>query len=116
MMAITFRPENFTEGKLSLVFRNYGYMESYNSTWVVSPNDEKTFKFQIPYNNGEESLELFYTNGSGEKYLLATKQLQHKHNANYIFAFSLAERADGSIGIQMPSEESMIEEDATFDF
>ncbi|MBD5379753.1 MAG: hypothetical protein HDR74_07715 [Bacteroides sp.] len=116
LMAITLNPENFTEGKLSLVFRNNGYMENDNSTWSVTPQDDKTLKFQIPYSDGEESLELFYTNGAGEKYLLATKQLQHKHNANYIFSFSLTERADGSIGIQMPSEDSMVNEDATFDF
>lgn len=116
MMSITLKPNNFIKGKLSVVFRNYGYMDPKNYTWEISPNDEKVKKFQIPYGGGEESLELFYTNDEGEKYLLATKQLQHKYNTNYVFSFNLTERADGSIGIQMPTEDEMNDEDATFDF
>lgn len=116
LMAITLKPENFNEGKLSLVFRNNGYMSPDDFTWVVTPGDDKIIKFQIPFGEGEESLELFYTNNSGEKYLLATKQLRHKYNANCIFSFNLTERADGSIGIQMPTEDSMIEEESSFDF
>lgn len=116
LMAITLQPDNFTEGMLSLVFRNYMYMERDNATWNVRPGDNMTHVFQIPYDSGEESLELFYTNGNGERFLLATKRFERKYATNFVFKFALAERADGSIGIQMPSGDSLTEEDATFDF
>lgn len=116
MMSITLQPDNFTEGELSLCFRNYLYMEGENGYWKVKPGDNMVKHFQTCYNPGEESLELFYTNAEGEKYLLATKQLQRKHRTNYVFKFSLVERADGSLGIQMPNDESFNNEDSTFDF
>lgn len=119
MMSITMQPENFTEGTLSLVFVNYGYMQT-APTWSITPDDEKVLKFQIPYSgtyNGQEtSLQLFYKNPQGEKYLLATKQLKYKSRTNYVFKFSLAKREDGSIGLQMPSDESFENESATFDY
>lgn len=116
MMAITLQPDNFTEGTLSLCFRSYMYMNDSNAIWTVKPGDDMTIKFQTPYNPGEECLELFYTNGKGEKYLLATKQLQRKHRTNFMFKFSLVERADGSIGIKVPTDESLGNEDSSFDF
>lgn len=116
MMSITLQPDNFTEGILSMCFRSYTYMEGKTAFWDVKPGDDMTIKLQTPYNPGEESLEMFYTNGKGEKYLLATKQLQRKHRTNFVFKFALVERADGSIGIQVPSDETFGDEDSSFDF
>ncbi len=116
MMSITLQPDNFTEGELSLCFRNYMYMDAERATWVVKPGDEMTKRMQIPYIAGEESLEMFYTNGKGEKFLLATKQLQRKLCTNFVFKFTLTERADGSIGIQMPSDENFGTENSYFEY
>lgn len=116
MMSITLEPDNFTEGELSLCYRNYMYMSENNAIWKVKPGDDMTTQLQVPFDPGEESLELFYTNPEGEKYLLATKQLQRKHRTNFTFKFNLTERADGSIGIKMPSVESFENKDMTFDF
>ena len=116
MMSISLEPDNFTEGELSLCYRNYMYMSDNNAIWKVKPGDNMTTQLQVPFKPGEESLELFYSTPKGEKYLLATKQLQRKHRTNFTFRFKLTERADGSIGIQMPSDESFENEDMTFDF
>lgn len=116
MMSITLEPENFTEGELSLCYRNYMYMENEHAIWKVKPGDEMITRLQTPFVPGEESLELFYKDAKGEKYLLATKRLQRKHRTNFVFKFNLTERADGSIGIQMPTDESFGNEDSTFDF
>lgn len=56
-------------------------------------------------------MQLFSPNELGEKYLLATKLLKWKVGVNYVFNFSLAEREDGSIGIQMPSDETFQDEE-----
>ena len=114
LMAITLHPENFTEGKLTLVTSIAADKES--SEWTVKPGDEMTRKFQIPYGPGSEGLQLFYTDAKGDKYLLATKQIVWKYATNLVFKFVLSERADGSIGIQMPSDESFTDEEATFDY
>lgn len=116
MMAITLQPQNFTEGALSVSFTNYRNLENENSIWIVHPGDDMTKKVQIPYIPSEEGIELFYTDKNGEKFLLATKQLERKHCANFVFKFALSERADGSIGIQMPSNDLFSDEDATFDY
>lgn len=114
LMAITLKPENFTEGKLTLVFDIAADKES--SEWSVKPGDEMTRKIQIPYGPGSEGLQLFYTDAKGDKYLLATKQMEWKYATNMVFSFVLSERADGSIGIQMPSDDSFTDEEATFDY
>lgn len=115
MMSLTLQPDNFTEGELTLCFRNYQYMEGDNGYWTVRPGDDMTLNLQVPYDPGEESLELFYTNADGEKFLLATKQLYRKHRTNFIFKFALVDREDGSIGIQMPDEDYE-NKDTSFDF
>ncbi len=124
MMGITLNADNFTEGILTMTFNTY------NSDWIVTPNDNHSIQFQIPYNylaNGYEgyhyydlsdsgeNIQLFYTSASGEKYLLATKLLSWKMGVNYVFNFSLTEREDGSIGIQMPSDETFQDEESFFD-
>lgn len=114
LMSITLQPTNFTEGELELCFKNYMYQQE--GIWTVTPGDVMTKFLQVPYIPGEESLELFYTTPKGEKYLLATKRLQRKHRTNFVFKFDLVERADGTIGIQVPSNESFGDEDSTFDF
>ena len=60
------------------------------------------------------NIQLFYTNANGEKYLLATKLLGWKMGVNYVFNFSLTERR-GSIGIQMPSDDTFQDEESFFD-
>ncbi len=112
LMAITLQPENFTEGKLTLVTSIAADKES--SEWSVVPGDEMTWKFQIPYGQGHEGLQLFYTDGKGDKYLLATKEIEWKYATNLVFKFALSERSDGSIGIQMPADDSFTDEEATF--
>ncbi|MDE6552188.1 MAG: hypothetical protein K2K98_04415 [Muribaculaceae bacterium] len=114
LMAITLQPDNFKEGKLTLVTSIAADKES--SEWTVKPGDEMTRKFQIPYGPGTEGLQLFYTDAKGDKYLLATKQIEWKYATNLVFRFALSERADGSIGIQMPSDDSFTDEEATFDY
>lgn len=114
LMAITLQPENFTEGKLTLVTSIAADKES--SEWTVKPGDEMTRRFQIPYGPGNEGLQLFYTDSGGDKYLLATKQIEWKYATNLVFRFALSERADGSIGIKMLSDDSFTDEEATFDY
>ncbi|MDE6341233.1 MAG: hypothetical protein K2K93_02855 [Muribaculaceae bacterium] len=114
LMAITLKPENFTEGKLTLVSSIAADKES--SEWSVRPGDDMTWKIQIPYGSGSEGLQLFYTDAEGDKYLLATKEMEWKYATNLVFRFALSERADGSIGIQMPSDESFTDEEAAFDY
>lgn len=122
MMAVTLNADNFTEGELTMTFSDQ-YMED----WVIKPGDDNSLQFQIPYNyilnsegahlydGGGESMQLFYTTGDGEKYLLATKFLPYKLGVNYVFNFSITEREDGSIGIQMPSDDSFQDEVTSFD-
>ena len=121
MMGITLNATNFTEGELNLVAQ---YID-----WKLKPNEEPTLQFQIPYNylmmnsnehwydnplSGED-IRLFYTTGDGEKFLLATKHLSWKPGVNYVFNFNLEEREDGSIGIQMPSDDTFQNEESFFD-
>lgn len=122
MMGVTLNADNFTEGELTMTFSDQ-YMED----WVIKPGDDNSLQFQIPYNyilnsggahlydGGGESMQLFYTTGGGEKYLLATKFLPYKLGVNYVFNFSITEREDGSIGIQMPSDDSFQDEVTSFD-
>lgn len=123
MMGITLNADNFTEGSLTMTFFN-----TLNSDWTVTPDDNHSIQFQIPYNylvdeNGGhyydqfysgENIQLFYTNANGEKYLLATKLLGWKMGVNYVFNFSLTEREDGSIGIQMPSDDTTFQDEESF--
>lgn len=124
MMGITLNVDNFTDGKLTMTFAN-----TYTPDWIVTPKDNHHMQFQIPYNyladkngghyydqfNSGENIQLFYTNANGEKYLLATKLLGWKMGVNYVFNFSLTEREDGSIGIQMPSDDTFQDEESFFD-
>lgn len=124
MMGITLDVDNFTEGKLTM-----NWAKTYMPDWVVTPDDSHSIQYQIPYNylykadgthyydgfDVGEKIQLFYTNAKGEKYLLATKFLPYKMGVNYVFKFSLSEREDGSIGIQMPTDEAMQDEETTFD-
>ena len=122
MMGVTLNADNFTEGELEMTFSS-----QYMKDWVITPEDDNSLQFQIPYNyvlnssgshlydDGGESMQLFYTTGVGEKYLLATKFLPYKLGVNYVFNFSITEREDGSIGIQMPSDDSFQDEEVFFD-
>lgn len=123
MMGITLNADNFTEGQLEVTFSDQ-YMEP----WIINPEDSNSLQFQIPYNeklnNSEdtylydiagESMQLFYTTANGEKYLLATKFLPYKTCINYVFNFSITEREDGSIGIQMPSDDTFQDNETFFD-
>lgn len=114
LMAITLQPENFNEGTLTITTNIAADKES--SEWTFMPGDEMIRKFQIPYGGGSEGIKLFYTNPNGEKYLLATKEIEWKYATNLVFNFALSERADGSIGIQLPSEDAFTDEEATFDY
>ena len=116
MMGITLNAQNFTEGELQLVFRYYA-----NSDFIIKPGDNPSTMFQIPYGEpneegyyGGEELELFYTSGKGEKYLLATKVILYKRGTNYIFNFNLTEREDGSIGIQLPNTTDQLQDEENF--
>ena len=124
MMGIRLNVENFTEGELTMAFTN----NLYTNDWIIKPDDDHSIQFQIPYNylynengshnydgNKGEGIQLFYTNVNGEKYLLATKTLNWKMGVNYVFNFSLTEREDGKIGIQMPSDETFQDEESFFD-
>ena len=104
------------------------FNQSYTEDWVIKPEDDPSIKFQIPYNylnlTGSDFhlhdidgdyIQLYYTTASGEKYLLATKFLPYKYGVNYVFNFSINEREDGSIGIQMPSDETFQDEETFFD-
>lgn len=114
LMAITLQPENFTAGKLTVATSIAADKES--TEWSVEPGDDMTRRFQIPYSPGREGIQLFFTDSKGDKYLLATKEVEWKFATNLVFRFALSERSDGSIGIQMPSDDSLTEEEATFDY
>lgn len=105
MMGITLNVDNFTEGTLTMNI-------SGDLDWVVTPEDDHSIQFQ---SGSSEGIQLFYTTESGGKYLLATKQLPYKPGVNYVFNFSLTEREDGSISIQMPSNETLQDEEVSFD-
>lgn len=123
MMGITLNVDNFTEGELMMAFN-----DMYTEDWIIKPGDDLSIQFQIPYDYlnlsgadfhyhdiGGEYIQLYYTSTTGEKYLFATKFLPYKCGVNYVFNFSITEREDGSIGIQMPSDETFQNEEAFFD-
>lgn len=125
MMGITLKPGNFNSGTLKMVFSN----NVTNMEWTFKPGSNASIQVQVPYNylwnknlhlydNGDmggDDMQLFYVSDTGENYLLATKFLQWKPGTNYAFTFDLAEREDGSIGIKMPSDSGMKNEEAMFD-
>lgn len=110
LMSVTLEPENFTKGRLTLKCKNR------DGEWHFKPGDKMTCTFQTGYPAVTEDLQLFYTEPNGDKYLLATKELECKYATNVVFRFSLAERADGSIGIQVPSDDTFADEESTFDY
>lgn len=113
--AIKLNIDNFNEGTVSLRIHP-GSVDPLNIDY--NPDDEMEQSFwisgpaQLKRNPNEEFLwssvadvRIFYTKPNGEKYLLATKNLDCKPAIKYVFNFNLEEREDGSIGILIKNSE-----------
>ncbi len=118
MMGITLNVDNFTEGELLMDIRA---VWDVRHEWRLRPGDDMSIQLQIQLPNiadmsypYADDITLFYTNAKKEKYLLATKNLPYKPGVNYVFNFSLTEREDGSIGIQIP-DDTLTDEVSSFD-
>ena len=62
-----------------------------------------------------DRVEVYYKPDNEKRYLLAAKTVDWKPGVNYVFNFNLEERADGSFGLLLPSEQGLVDEEAFFD-
>lgn len=124
LMGITLKCNNFTSGKIAVSFDNF--------TTEYNPGDEMSTSLQIlpnyydwmndryyydnrTANHPYDRVEVYYKPDNEKRYLLAAKTVDWKPGVNYVFNFNLEERADGSFGLLLPSEQGLVDEEAFFD-
>lgn len=111
LMKVTFNCANFTKGKITAKFECF-----FENDFTFSPGEEMVVTLQaVMFGGGGDRLTLFYDDEDNQRYLLATKSLAWKPNTNYVFNFNITEREDGSIGIKLPTESDISEEEVEFD-
>lgn len=112
---------NFTSGKIRLVIpagapndliKEYSVGDDMTQIFWLNGCGDLNRMHQL--NDYETKLiRIYYTTDGGETYLLATKSIDCKPATTYVFNFDLAEREDGSIGIQI--NDKMTEEDVSLE-
>lgn len=125
IMGIKLNCSNFTEGRLTLEYDYHGSREvsfapgdvTADYVQITCPYEqtEDFSGFGNIYHSGNDLIRLYYENSANKRYLLATKNLEWKANTSFVFTFNLEERSDGSFGILMPSADTIVDEDTTFD-
>lgn len=97
---VDFKPGDVLEDKIQIVLPHVNYSVNSGTAGILPQYDY---------------IKLYYKTADEQRFLLATKELEWKTNTNYIFTFNLDNREDGSIGIIMPSDKSMIDQNVEFD-
>lgn len=123
LMGIKLNCSNFNDGRLTLEYDYWGERqvsfvpgdETVDFVQIISPYMQTEDYSGLKETEGVDLIRLYYENSANKRYLLATKLLHWKANTTFVFSFNLEERADGSFGILIPSQESIVEEEASFD-